>query len=707
MSPEFPGKPAPPPRLGGQPSVWVVVPTKNGVNHLAYSLPSLLESEYSNMRVVVVDDRSSDGTGEFVKSSFPQVDFILSHRRPGFAGTVNAGIEHAYLHGADIVAVSNNDIRVHPDWLKIGVPLLKGDAVIGFDELPMDDSARVGHWRVIRSSEPRPVSGIAGCLYLCPVSVFESVGMFDENYFMYGEDNDFFFRLRRSGFSLLDSGFPVWHVGEGSSQAGKPFVTWLAYRNAIQFAVKNESLIGNARVVLSLLNQGCNPFLLKDKNSPNRERLRRFPLPVNFLVWAAALCWNLIHLPATLLRRLLPAERLRRGADASSVLILTPYFLPGFKSGGPVRSLTSLVQQLRGRFIFNVITADREREDPQPFAGVQTGRWCEVAGTAVYYLPPGVEAARQITRLLCQEKSAVLYLNSVFSPVFTALPLMLRLLGVIPTRSVVVSPRGELSKQALAHKRVKKGAFICLARLIGAYSKVLWQAASAEEAADIRRVFGSSATVEIAMDLTQPDLLQCRTPSGPKLSGRLKIVFLARIARIKNLLFAIQCLTKVRGNVEFDIFGPIEDMKYWNECRSAMKELPGNVRAGYQGVVSPQDVVRTLSAYDLFFLPSESESFGHGIFEALNSGCPILIGTRTPWRNLHEKGCGWDLPLEESDAFTAAVEACVLMEEREHALLRNAARRAAEEYASDSSHREKTIKIFETAHLIGSVPIQT
>lgn len=692
--------------LPDRPSVWVVIPTKNGLRHLSYSLPSLLATKFTDFRLLVVDDRSSDGTLDFMAASYPKVDAISSRRSPGFAGTVNSGIEYAYAHGAHVVAIANNDIMVPPEWLEAAMPLLKPDVFVGFDELPLDHVTRTAWRGEMLRPDPRVVPGIAGCLYLCPVSIFASVGLFDEGYFMYGEDNDLFFRLKKCGCTLVDSGIPVWHAGEGSAHAGKPAVTWLAYRNAIRFAIKNESFLGIIRIALSLLNQGCNPFLASDAASPNRRRLRRFALPINFFIWAAALIWNFIRLPLTMKRRFSEPERLRSaggpadaraGSRAGSVLILTPYYLPGYKSGGPIRSLANLTQQLIGSFGFHVITADRERGDAAAFDSVVPGQWNVISEIPVFYVPPGIAAIKPMRRALCRTSFDAIYLNSVFSGIFTVLPLTFRRLRMIPACPVIISPRGELSAQALAHKWFKKTIFLFVARCCGLYSGVVWQAASLREKEDICRTFARAACVEIAMDLAAPLAIAAPPQKREKRPGHLDVVFLARISRIKNLHFAIKCLAGAPGSVNFDIFGPIEDQHYWKECQSLLMTLPSSVQVRYRGVALPGNVTQILSAYDLYFLPSESESFGHGIFEALRSGCPVLIADRTPWKQLAEKGGGWELPLERPAMFVEALAECIAMDDARFAKLRDGARRVAGAYALDSTHRDKTIEIFASA----------
>ena len=62
----------------------------------------------------------------------------------------------------------------------------------------------------------------------------------------------------------------------------------------------------------------------------------------------------------------------------------------------------------------------------------------------------------------------------------------------------------------------------------------------------------------------------------------------------------------------------------------------------------------SLAKNDLFFFPAHGENYGHVIAEAMAAGCPVLISDQTAWRNLEEKGAGWDLPLDAPGRFRAA-----------------------------------------------------
>jgi glycosyltransferase involved in cell wall biosynthesis len=265
--------------------------------------------------------------------------------------------------------------------------------------------------------------------------------------------------------------------------------------------------------------------------------------------------------------------------------------------------------------------------------------------------------------LVSQTGHDVLYLNSFFDPVFTLKLLLLRKAKLIPDRPVILAPRGEFSEGALRLKAWKKRPYVWLAKRLGLVRGVLWQASSAHEVEDIRRVLGHWAReIMTAVDLAPP--VDAAEPQSPKRKepGVLRVVFLSRISPKKNLDGALRILAGVRAEVEFDIYGPVEDERYWKECQSLMNGLPRNVVCRYLGPVERSGVHSAMAVHDLFLFPTHGENYGHVILEALLAGTPVLISDLTPWRNLESTGVGWDLPLDDSEAYARCIEECAEMD---------------------------------------------
>ena len=284
------------------PLVAVVIPNKNGLFHLKYSLPVLTGSSYPRFFCVLVDDRSTDGSPDFARRDFPQLHVIPNNRKKGFAGSANTGISYALVRHADYIAISNTDVKIPPQWMDSALKIFKREenaGLVGFTEISKE---REELFNENMDVEPvfTEVKGVPGCFFICPACVFGDVGLLDEEYFMYGEDNDFFARLIKAGYRILQTSVPVWHYNEGSGQSTKFANAWLTYRNGIRYALKNENASKVIRMCAALLYYGCNPLPVDQARSPSLKRLRRYNVFVNLLLFISACGWNLFHLPRTL-----------------------------------------------------------------------------------------------------------------------------------------------------------------------------------------------------------------------------------------------------------------------------------------------------------------------------------------------------------------------------------------------------------------------
>jgi glycosyltransferase involved in cell wall biosynthesis len=350
-----------------------------------------------------------------------------------------------------------------------------------------------------------------------------------------------------------------------------------------------------------------------------------------------------------------------RMPEKPRILILTPYFLPGYRAGGPILSIAGLLDHFTDDFDFRIITRDRDLRAEEPYGEITPGTWLETHGVPTLYLRPDQLRARSLARTLNQTPHDLLYLNSLFTYDLSILPIVLQRSGVIESTPVVIAPRGELDPGALRFNAFKKASYLLFARALRLYRGVTWQASSPLEAKHIRR-FAKQDAVVLAPNLP-PKLWDgsCAWPVDqrrvpPDADGPLRVVYLSRIGRKKNLRGALGVLKSVREAIHFDVFGPIEDRRYWQLCERDIAELPANVRVAYRGIVPLEQVTSVLADYDLFFLPTYGENFGWAILQALGAGCPVLISDRTPWRDLEGRGAGWDLPLRDPRRFAAVIE---------------------------------------------------
>lgn len=351
-----------------------------------------------------------------------------------------------------------------------------------------------------------------------------------------------------------------------------------------------------------------------------------------------------------------------------TILALVHYYLPGYKSGGPIRTIANIVDHLGDDFNFRIITSDRDALDEKPYSGVDVDAWHRVGKADVYYASPSRRSIYALAQLITDTPHDVLYLNSFFDPVFTLQPLLGRRMGWIPKKPVVIAPRGEFSAGALALKHWKKKPYLTATRLIGLYRDLIWQASSEHEQADIVRAMGRTATCIVVAPNLPAFHTQIDVQSAPREKTEpLRIVFLSRISPMKNLDFALRVLGKVQHPIIFAVYGPIREEAYWSRCQRLIEQMPSHVRVEYRGSVAPEQVPAIMAAHNLFFLPTLGENYGHVIAEALSAGTPVLIADTTPWRNLEQAGVGWDWPLNQEDRFIDSINHCAQISPADYA----------------------------------------
>ena len=347
-----------------------------------------------------------------------------------------------------------------------------------------------------------------------------------------------------------------------------------------------------------------------------------------------------------------------------NILLLSAYYLPGYKGGGPIKTTKNLVDNVGLELNFNIITSDRDLGDNEAYGTINFGAWNKIGNALIYYVNPSFSGYRKIGCIIKKKDYDLVYLNSFFSIRFSFFPMLIaRMLG----QKIIVAPRGEFSEGALIHKSVKKRAFISVYKLLGFHRIATFQASSDLEKEDIRQVLGKEIDIRVAENIGSQDYASV-IPAKPQ--NTLKAVFVSRISPIKNLLGALAVLADVKTPITYDIFGPKEDLQYWELCQEKIKALPDSVQVNYKGPLLPQEVVSTITGYDVFFMPTKGENYGHVIAEALCAGLPLLIADTTPWRNLQEKLLGWDLPLASPKAFVSVLDELAAMPPEEHFKMR-------------------------------------
>lgn len=239
----------------------VVIPSWNGAHFLGECLRSAI-SQTHPARVIVVDNGSSDGTAELVRTDFPDATLVSLPANQGFAGAVNAGIARALADGADYIALLNNDAVAEADWLERLVACAEQhpEAGIVTSKLLLEDRVHIdstgdfysswgwayprGRDEVDRGQydgpELREVFCGSGGASLFRARMLEEVGPFDEDYFAYLEDQDLGFRAQLLGWrARYEPQARAYHRMMGTSATLRHFGRYQAIRNCIYLYVKN------------------------------------------------------------------------------------------------------------------------------------------------------------------------------------------------------------------------------------------------------------------------------------------------------------------------------------------------------------------------------------------------------------------------------------------------------------------------------------
>ncbi|WP_369652434.1 glycosyltransferase [Variovorax sp. V213] len=371
------------------------------------------------------------------------------------------------------------------------------------------------------------------------------------------------------------------------------------------------------------------------------------------------------------------------------VLIFIAHYLPGFKIGGPLRSIANLIDHLSGEFDFFVFTSDRDLGDVRPYPDVIADCWTQVGGAKVYYASPKMKTLSGIAKVLKRTPHDLLYINSFFSFQNSMLPVLALRHVRRSSVPVVIAPRGEFSRGALALKAWKKRPYTAIAKMSGLLRGLMWQASTEYEAEDIRAAVGPTAKkIAIARNLATRLPVVPPDHSPRALGEPLRLVFLSRISPKKNLDFALRVLARVRKPVNFRIYGPPEDLAYLNECKVLVEALAAHITVEWHDAVAPECVSTVMAQHDLFFFPTKGENFGHVIAEALGAGTPVLISDTTPWRGLAVEGVGNDFPLADADAFASRIEELVELSPQEALNLRA----RVSKYARSLQDRDESVE---------------
>lgn len=224
-----------------RPRVVAVVLNWNNYLDSRRCIKSLLNLEYPNLDICIVDNNSSDDSGEKLKRDFPTVTILVNESNKGFTGGMNKGIKHALDKGAEYIWLLNNDVVVSdPDVLGRLTDKMNQDQSVGaitpkVTEYPNIDEnwfiQGLVDWSSGNSNHLDHIADqsrwegdivyndfIPFCSSLIRGRIFTEVGLLSEKYFLYHEDVDFCKRMLDSGYLIAtDTSTEVSHGGSNTT----------------------------------------------------------------------------------------------------------------------------------------------------------------------------------------------------------------------------------------------------------------------------------------------------------------------------------------------------------------------------------------------------------------------------------------------------------------------------------------------------------
>jgi glycosyltransferase involved in cell wall biosynthesis len=338
------------------------------------------------------------------------------------------------------------------------------------------------------------------------------------------------------------------------------------------------------------------------------------------------------------------------------ILTFIDWFLPGYKAGGPIRSMANIVETFQDEYEYYIITRNTDLAEVHPYEDVQPDTWLKVHSANVYYMSSGEYSIKKIRKLMGEQDYDMLYLNSLFSPKFTLVPLMLQKLYFKQLRTVL-APRGMLGEGALKFKSLKKKVFLFFTRSLGFYKGLRWHATTEDEKSRIVEHFGDSNEIRIGQCITLPKQLD-EAHKAIKEPGVARFFYIGRLSEHKNISHALEVFSQheFEGKITLDIFGALEEPDYHDKCMSLIEASKPNVTVEYHGPVPYDDLRdRILHEFHFLLLPTKGESYSHAILDSWGCGCPVLISDQTPWLGLEDESLGWNFELRSRESFVDQV----------------------------------------------------
>lgn len=245
--------------------VAVVILNWNGKKFLIDLLPTLIKHTPENVDIVVGDNASTDGSVDFLKEEYPQIQIIQNDRNYGFAEGYNKVLEKV---SADYYVLLNSDVEVTHNWITPVVDMMEQDKDIAicqpkllsyYNRDTFEYAGGAGGFidkygypfcrgRIFNSLEKDygqydnacEIFWATGAAMFVKADVWKQLRGLDGDFFAHMEEIDFCWRAKNAGYKVCYCPKSVvYHIGGGTLPTSSPFKTYLNFRNNFYLLFKN------------------------------------------------------------------------------------------------------------------------------------------------------------------------------------------------------------------------------------------------------------------------------------------------------------------------------------------------------------------------------------------------------------------------------------------------------------------------------------
>lgn len=281
--------------MDNYPVVYIVVLNFNSYEDTLKCVKSIERISYPNYRVVIVDNNSSDNSFEILSEKLSNHTLLLSNKNFGYANGNNLGIKYAIDNDAQYICILNNDVEVEEDFLEPLIYTLQNDKTIGMvgpcicdyekRDIIQSMGANInlytgltqGKYKGIKYESIKEdmvdVDYLGGACFVVRADIIREFGMMPENYFLFFEETEFCFNIKRNGYRLAClRNSRVYHKRSATISKFKGLGYYFLNRNRIIFMRRNAKLFQRIIFYIYVFVEGIGRIIIR------REPLELFKI---------------------------------------------------------------------------------------------------------------------------------------------------------------------------------------------------------------------------------------------------------------------------------------------------------------------------------------------------------------------------------------------------------------------------------------------